>query len=86
MGAARSVWLWQTVAAGEAGGMVRKQQGKKFWSGRVVNEPMLSMSKGKLSLLLVAPAAVPGGYTLPADMSLCHMDGTESTRQLTALL
>ena len=86
MGAARSVWLWQTVAAGEAGGMVRKQRGKKFWSGRVVNEPMLSMSKGKLSLLLVAPAAVPGGYTLPADMSLCHMDGTESTRQLTALV
>lgn len=55
-GAAGKVWLWQAVAAGEAGGVVRKQQGNKFWSGRAVNEPTLSMSRGKLSLLLAAPA------------------------------
>lgn len=48
------VWLWQAAAAGEASRMVRKQQGKKFWCGHVVNEAMLIMSKGKL--LLVAPA------------------------------
>lgn len=48
--------------AGEAGGMVRKQQGKKFWSGRAVDEPVLSMSTGKLSLLLVAPAAPAWGH------------------------
>lgn len=55
-GAAGKVWLWQAVAAGEAGGVVRKQQGNKFWSGHAVNEPALSMSRGKPSLLLAAPA------------------------------
>lgn len=44
------------TATAEAGGVVRKQLGKKFSSGHVVKEPVLSMSMGKPSPLLVAPA------------------------------